>query len=476
MIHYSKIIFYVKELVKNNKKIYFFLTLFSYLILIIGNTNLKAGENQLIDLDKRLDKISEISEKVFDFSKSKGLFTIDKKKSSLEKKESDDLVIYITSPRSIQSTEGSFEIHVSSFNPILSVRINDTSLSVDNESFEFSYSYANNILNPGENILLIEVITINGSTDKEFKIFLEDSFYKFAEMRKSSFTLVNVLGFNRDNNVNSAPSDKEEAMKGSLTIVAVGQIVTGYSSAFVITSILNFDDQFNSKYDSKQIIFRQIGIDWNDQKTDFGDFTIGSGTSMVGLWDKERQSQIRDPFYDKYKKISQENFFQFKLKVDFQELLKWETSLKYSIKDDYSMVTSTQQKAPKIYVNKIGQGFETKWFDMTWLMSLDYSQTDAASDTKDFVDSGISFKVTWPMKTIPMNFQYGLTDQQYKTAEPATGVRTHNNSSYAVFGANYQVYAWLSLAYSHRYEVNESNIINSDYSKNTDSLNFTIIF
>ena len=33
MIHYSKIIFYVKELVKNNKKIYFFLTLFSYLIL-----------------------------------------------------------------------------------------------------------------------------------------------------------------------------------------------------------------------------------------------------------------------------------------------------------------------------------------------------------------------------------------------------------------------------------------------------------
>ena len=86
MIHYSKIIFYVKELVKNNKKIYFFLTLFSYLILIIGNTNLKAGENQLIDLDKRLDKISEISENVFDFSKSKGLFTVDKKIKSGEKR------------------------------------------------------------------------------------------------------------------------------------------------------------------------------------------------------------------------------------------------------------------------------------------------------------------------------------------------------------------------------------------------------
>ena len=84
--------------------------------------------------------------------------------------------------------------------------------------------------------------------------------------------------------------------------------------------------------------------------------------------------------------------------------------------------------------------------------------------------------MTWPLNPIPLNLQYGITDQQYKAAEPSTGVRTQNNSSFVVIGANYQINSWLSLAYSHRYEVNESNIINSDYSKNTHTLNFTVIY
>ena len=105
-----------------------------------------------------------------------------------------------------------------------------------------------------------------------------------------------------------------------------------------------------------------------------------------------------------------------------------------------------------------------------------YSTTDAESDTKDFSSSGVSLKMTWPLNPVPLNLQYGITDQQYKAAEPSTGVRTQNNSSFAVIGANYQINSWLSLSYSHRYEVNESNIINSDYSKNTDTLNFTVIY
>ena len=85
-------------------------------------------------------------------------------------------------------------------------------------------------------------------------------------------------------------------------------MVTGYSSAFVITTILNFDDQFDSKYDSKQIIFRQLGIDWNDQKTSFGDFTLGTGMNMVGLWDKEEQSEIRDPLIKNTRRLRKKTF------------------------------------------------------------------------------------------------------------------------------------------------------------------------
>ena len=452
------------------------LILFSTFIFIFWiNQKVNAEEIKLNELDKRLEKISEISDKTFDFVSSKGFFTVDKEEKK-EDKPIDDLVIYITSPRSIQSNEGFFQIHISSFNPIREIRINEDNYEIDNLSYEYSHDYANKKLNPGENNLIVEVTTDTGKIEKEFKIFLEDSFYKFSEMRKSSFTLVNVFGLSKDNNANSSPSEKVEATKGSVTIVAIGQMVTGYSSAFVITTILNFDDQFDSKYDSKQIIFRQLGIDWNDQKTSLGDFTFGTGMNMVGLWDKEEQSEIRDPLNKKYKKIAQENFYQLKLKVNFNDFIKWETSLKHSMKDDYSTLMKTEETPPKVYVSKLSQGFETNWLDLNWLLALDYSTTDAESDTKDFSSSGVSLKMTWPLNPIPLDFQYGFTDQQYKAAEPSTGVRTQNNSSFAVVGANYQVNSWLSLSYSHRYEVNESNIINSDYSKNTDTLNFTVIY
>ena len=452
------------------------LILFSTFIFIFWiNQKVNAEEIKLNELDKRLEKISEISDKTFDFVSSKGFFTADKEEKK-EDKPIDDLVIYITSPRSIPSNEGFFQIHISSFNPIREIMINEDNYKIDNLSYEYSHDYANKKLNPGENNLIVEVTTDTGKIEKEFKIFLEDSFYKFSEMRKSSFTLVNVFGLSKDNNVNSSSSEKAEATKGSFTIVAIGQMVTGYSSAFVITTILNFDDQFDSKYDSKQIIFRQLGIDWNDQKTSFGDFTLGTGMNMVGLWDKEEQSEIRDPLNKKYKKIAQENFYQLKLKVNFNDFIKWETSLKHSMKDDYSTLMKTEETPPKVYVSKLSQGFETNWLDLNWLLALDYSTTDAESDTKDFSSSGVSLKMTWPLNPVPLNLQYGITDQQNKVADPLTGIRTKNYSFFVETGANYQINSRLSLAYSHRYEVNESNIINSDYSKNTDTLNFTVIY
>ena len=456
-------------------KIYcvFYLSLFSFTFLVYKI--LSAEEIKYNKLDKIFEKNPKISSNTIDNFDSKGFF----KKNKVEKKEEkkhDDLVIYITSPRSIQSNEGFFQIHISTFNPIREIKINEENFKIDNLSYESSHDYANKKLKPGENKLVVEVTTDIGKTEKEFKIFLEDSFYKFSDMRKSSFTLVNVFGLSKDNNANSSPSEKVEATKGSLTIVAIGQLVTGYSSAFVITTILNFDDQFDSKYDSKQIIFRQLSVDWNDQKTSFGDFTLGTGMNMIGLWDKEEQSQLRDPLNKKYKKIAQENFYQLKLKVNFNDILKWETSLKHSMKEDYSTLTKTEEAPLKVYASKLSQNFETNWLDLNWLLALDYSSTDEESDTNDFSKSGVSLKIIWPFKMISMNFLYGITDQQNKVADPLTGIRTKNYSFFVETGANYQINSRLSLTYSHRYEVNESNIINSDYSKNTDTLNFTLIY
>ena len=108
------------------------LILFSTFIFIFWiNQKVNAEEIKLNELDKRLEKISEISDKTFDFVSSKGFFTADKEEKK-EEKPIDDLVIYITSPRSIQSNEGFFQIHISSFNPIREIRINEENYKIDN--------------------------------------------------------------------------------------------------------------------------------------------------------------------------------------------------------------------------------------------------------------------------------------------------------------------------------------------------------
>ena len=95
-------------------KIYcvFFLSLFSFIILIYKI--LSAEEIKSNKIDKRFVKNSKFSSDSIDNFGSKGFF----KKNKVEKKEEkthDDLVIYITSPRSIQSNEGFFQIHISTF-------------------------------------------------------------------------------------------------------------------------------------------------------------------------------------------------------------------------------------------------------------------------------------------------------------------------------------------------------------------------
>ena len=151
-------------------KIYcvFFILLFYFIFLIYKI--LSAEEIKSNKLDKRLEKNSKISSNTIDNFGSKGFF----KKNKVEKKEEkkhDDLVIYITSPRSIQSNEGFFQIHISTFNPIREIKINEEKYKIDNLSYESSHDYANKKLKPGENKLVVEVTRISEKQKKDLKFF-----------------------------------------------------------------------------------------------------------------------------------------------------------------------------------------------------------------------------------------------------------------------------------------------------------------
>ena len=123
---------------------------FFYFIFLIFKIII-AEEIKSNKLDKKLEKNPQIYNNTFDCIDSIVFFT----KNKVEKKEEkthDDLVIYITSPRSILSNEGFFQIHISTFNPIREIRINEENYKIENISYEYSHNYANKKLKPGEKI------------------------------------------------------------------------------------------------------------------------------------------------------------------------------------------------------------------------------------------------------------------------------------------------------------------------------------
>ena len=119
-------------------KIYcvFYLSLFSFPFLVYKI--LSAEEIKYNKLDKIFEKNTKISSNTIDNFGSRGFFRKKKVEKKKEKKH-DDLVIYITSPRSIQSNEGFFQIHISTFTPIREIKINEDKYKIDNLSYESSH-------------------------------------------------------------------------------------------------------------------------------------------------------------------------------------------------------------------------------------------------------------------------------------------------------------------------------------------------
>ena len=146
-------------------------------------------------------------------------------------------------------------------------------------ALEFAYTLA-----PGENLFNARIESESGELQKTFTIFLETDEVKYqdpAKARKSSFSFITIGGIVRDDNINSASSDPKAAAKSSLTLVVVKQIATGYTSAVVLTGIVNADDQWIG-ISFPEILFRQFSADWNDSAFDWGDPTVGLGLTR---WD-----------------------------------------------------------------------------------------------------------------------------------------------------------------------------------------------
>lgn len=431
-----------------------------------GNSAMGQDASELLR-----DDLSATSERSADYAESASVFDDEDFQTSLDAAEGAGIVMYSSSPRAVKKAQGAYQISISSFSPISSVIANGSAIAISGNPYEVTF-FIDYDLQPRDNVIFVEVISELGKAEKEFRIFLDTPEFTYADLaraRKSSFTGVAILGLSRDDNMMSTPGDHVIGSKGSLTAVAVGQIATGFSSALVITGIVNVDDQHQSEFTSREILFRQLSVDWNDRETRWGDLTAGVGYNTVGLRNMDRSSEYRDSWNSDYSEGPSELYLNLQAKMKVWEQSQWKSSYKYGRKSTPGVAESTNSQ-------KLGQALGGVRWGVQWDGSLGYSLTDAPGELQDLSKLEGSLKGGLKLKPVEWSLEYGRAETQYRTAEPTTGVRTQNTTVHLVLGANWPITSGVSLAYSHRLEIQESNLADSDYQKNLDTLNLTLIF
>ena len=441
------------------------LSLLLMVLLSFLEGSLQAQDQE--DLQQRVGELSEIParEILKAAQEREGDF-----QARLESNGPEEILVYTTTPPVTRQPIGKLVLNISSFAPLSRVRVNQELVLMDAGTFDTALEFAYTLA-PGENLFNARIESESGELQKTFTIFLETDEVKYqdpAKARKSSFSFITIGGIVRDDNINSASSDPKAAAKSSLTLVVVKQIATGYTSAVVLTGIVNADDQWSSEYRSREILFRQFSADWNDSAFDWGDLTVGLGLNEVGLSDPSRASSLRDSWNGSYKQGGSESFAGLQLKVPFEEELQWTSSLRLGIKTNPGV-------AEKDQTNKLGQKLDFQFVGQKWNWAGEYLTTNTPLDSTDSRTFSTTLKASMPIKPLKFGFQLGYSDTQNK-AEDAAGIRKKNSKASGIFSVSYPLKSTMILDFSHKYEIQQTNVSGSDYRKNLDTLNLTLLF
>lgn len=156
-------------------------------------------------------------------------------------------------PTEVKQAKGVLEIHVSSFSPIVEVRVNDQLQATQNPTstrVEIPYQ-----LSSGENRFLVLVKTEETERSKEFVLNLAAAMERPAKKAKKPFQLILLGGIEQTDNATSVKDDKEADLKTGLMLIPRYKLSLEKNSDLLIQGILLREKYASSDLASPQIEF-----------------------------------------------------------------------------------------------------------------------------------------------------------------------------------------------------------------------------
>jgi len=391
--------------------------------------------------------------------------------SSLFAKDEAEILIFSLSPERVKEQKGVLKLQISTFSPIqkITVRGKPKKFASGASLVWLKIPY---ILKPGINTFEVYVKTKLGEAKQIIRSVYETPSFLNKLKLGDPFQLISILGYANNDNIDKVEDNqtKSSAVTSSVLFVPSYRFDIFEDSSIFIRGVIMADQHHNGEFESKEVLFKQISLEWEERAGWIGDLTLSLGTNEAGTRDVPESTSPRDSFSKKHKRATRDNIYTLKAKKNLQKGTSWNWQIDRKKK---SVEGSDDDSG---FSNTFNLGYVTPIFGVKTTFGGTLEDTNLNGTYKDTTAYKTKLKIDYPISKVSFGLQHDFSQTEDKKADPDLDGKTKNRNQVYTLSLNYPAAAWCIFGLTQKHEKQSSNIIGKSYKINSTQIQAIIIY
>ena len=382
-----------------------------------------------------------------------------------------EILIFSLSPEKVEKQKGVLKIQISTFSPIKEITVRDKPQKFPKDAslvwLKFPY-----MLNFGVNNFEVYVKTLHGNEKKTLRLVYETPELLRKAKLGDNFQLISIIGNTISDNIEKVEDNdtKSKAFSSSILFVPSYRFDVMGDSSIYLRGVLMGDQHHDGQFESKEVFFKQLSLEWEERASWAGDFTISIGTNEAGTRDVPESTSPRDSLSNKYKRATRDNIYTMKAKNEIDK----ETTWNWQIDRKKKLVEGSNDDSG--YSTSLLVGYVTPFFGLKTTIEGTYEDTDLNGQYDDTKALKSKLKVDYPIPPVSLGIQYDFSQTENKVADPSLEGKTKTRNGTWSLSLNYPAAPWCIFGLTQKNERQSSNLAGKSYTVNTTQLQAILIY
>ena len=392
--------------------------------------------------------------------------------STWSAEDESEILIFSLSPEKVEEQQGVLKIQISTFSPIQQVTVKGKPRNFP-KGASLVWLKIPYMLKPGVNVFEVYVKTKLGEAKKIIRIIYETPELLKKAKLGDSFQLITILSGVTKDNIEKVEdnSSKSKAFSSSILFVPSYRFDVFEDSSIFLWGVIMGDQQHNEIFESKEVLFKQASIEWEERESWAGVLTLSVGTNEAGTRDNGTSTSTpRDSLSKKYKRATRDNVYTLKAKQELEKGTTWNWQIDRKKK---SVEGSNDDSG---FSTALTLGYVTPLFGIKTTFGGTLEDTNLNGTYKDTKVYKTKLKIDYPIPPVTLGVQHDFSQTEDKVADPSLDGKTKNRNQVYTLSLNYPAAPWCIFGLTQKQERQSSNIVGKTYKVNSTQLQVILIY